>query len=481
MTQNRTLSVVLPAYNEAACIETLLRRIGKALASERARRSFGEHGSLDWEIVVVDDGSSDQTAAIARVVGRTLPVRLVEHGVNKGLGAAMRTGLRAAADSTVVVTMDADNTHDPDLIPDMITKLLQGADVVIASRFEPGGAEVGVPPHRKFISHAASGIMQLMARVEGARDYSCGYRAYRGELLRRLIEAYGPDTFITENGFACMVELLLRAATLGARVSEVPLVLRYDLKEGASKMKVARTTRRYASVIGAYRAGFPPVPPPDSSPVRGDGALARAVNAGMAVAGLTFAAPLFLAAAAAVKLSSGGPLFTREVRVGKDRRRLAPVAAGRRGEDLGGAPFEILRFRTRYEDRRGAGRGSADGFRDAPPLTPVGRVLDRYRLDRLPELINVVRGDMNLVGPRPAPPEAVQRLRDRVDGYSARHSVRPGITGLAQLRVPAANGTDDLLRQTEYDLEYVQKKSLVEDVLIMARTVPAVFTSGHPA
>ena len=200
-------------------------------------------------VLVVDDGSRDGTVAAARSFEGRLLLEVVPHGVNRGLGAALRTGLTAAleraAAGDAIATMDADNTHDPGLLPDMLRRLeALPADVVIASRYAPGGEEVGLTPLRRLLSRGASLLLTLVAPVRGARDYTCGYRLYRETLLRRAAEAWG-DRLIEEAGFTCMAEALLKLGRGGARVTEHPLVLRYDLKEGASKMKVMRTIGRY--------------------------------------------------------------------------------------------------------------------------------------------------------------------------------------------------------------------------------------------
>lgn len=235
---DKKITVMLPAYNEERDLPVLLGRIQRALE--------------DWanyRILVVDDGSRDRTAQIVHDAAKQMPAELVQHPKNMGLGAAMRTGLKAAAqDSDIVITLDADNSQDPELIKSMVERLGAGFDVVIASRFQPGAQEIGVPPFRVFLSHLASAGMRVLVRYQGVRDYTCGFRAYRAETLRNLIVTFG-DGFIRENGFSCMFELLLNLRALCARVSEVPLVLRYDLKEGASKMRILRTMWRYVITL----------------------------------------------------------------------------------------------------------------------------------------------------------------------------------------------------------------------------------------
>ncbi len=237
-----TLWLALPAYNEEKSLPALLERCvpvaARLAAAGRAMR-----------VVVVDDGSKDRTIEKALAFADRLGIEVVPHVVNQGLGAALRTciqeGLRRAAPGDVVATMDADNTHDPGLLPEMWSHLESaGADVVIASRYASGGDEIGLTPLRKVLSRGASFLLTVATPVRGARDYTCGFRVYRVATLRRAAEAWG-DRLIEESGFTCMAEVLLKLGRGGARVAEWPLVLRYDLKEGASKMKVMRTISRY--------------------------------------------------------------------------------------------------------------------------------------------------------------------------------------------------------------------------------------------
>lgn len=244
--------VLLPAYNEGEALPRLLLRLA---AVHLVLRSL--------EVVVVNDGSRDNTAAVVRDFASTHPwTRLVNHDRNRGLGVAMRTGIAGAleelSDGDVLVALDSDNTHDPSLLLDMLDKLAQDYDVVVASRFAPGGREVGLTVHRQILSRGASWLMRLTCPVPGVKDYSCGYRAYRVGALRRMARAF-PDLVSTAN-FDCMAQILLRLATVGARCTEVGMILRYDLKGGASKMKVWRTVRGYfrlmrqfsPSLVGAH-------------------------------------------------------------------------------------------------------------------------------------------------------------------------------------------------------------------------------------
>ena len=199
---------------------------------------------LEYKVVVVDDGSSDGTwDAIVRHA-REMPVVPVRHEQNRGLAEALRSGLQVAlaeaAPADVIVTMDADNTHAPGLVMRMLGLIREGHDVVIGSRYVPGARVVGVPFHRRVLSYSASLLMRAVFPIEGVRDYTCGFRAYRASILQKAFARYS-ERLISQKGFSCMVDILLKLRTLDPIMTEVPLVLRYDLKHGMSKMRAAQT------------------------------------------------------------------------------------------------------------------------------------------------------------------------------------------------------------------------------------------------
>ena len=232
----RRIIVALPAYNEEGSLPPLLRSFKRLAAA---------HPEMDLSIIIVDDGSRDRTCAVAEKAARVMPVHLVRHDGNKGLGEAIKTGFREAlrlstSDDDVLVCMDADDTHPPRHIPSMLAQVDRGADIVIASRSRRGSEQHGVPLFRQFLSLGALVVFSLVLRIEGVRDYTCGYRAYRMGLIRRGIAHYG-DRIITRGGFACTDQVLLNLACLGARIREVPFILRYDRKRGASKIKLGLT------------------------------------------------------------------------------------------------------------------------------------------------------------------------------------------------------------------------------------------------
>ncbi|HWC74758.1 MAG TPA: sugar transferase [Gemmatimonadales bacterium] len=201
----------------------------------------------------------------------------------------------------------------------------------------------------------------------------------------------------------------------------------------------------------------------------------RLLNVTIAFVALAVALPLILLIAVAVKLSSRGPVFYTQTRIGMNRRRLLPPGSRYRQEDCGGKPFTIFKFRT----MRVNGDSGTDGEQtwatpDDPRITRVGRLLRLYRLDELPQLVNVLLGDMDIVGPRPEQPAIFARLREEIPGYQERQCVRPGITGWAQINLHYDTSVEDVRKKLALDLEYISRRSLTEDLRIMFRTVPVV-------
>lgn len=232
MNFQKKIIIVLPAFNEASRLGILLQKIKSVMMGQA------------YAIVVVDDASTDATATIVQNTSTFQPLTIIHHRQNQGLGPTIRDGLlqalAMAEDQDVIVTMDADDTHDPALIPAMIKKMQSGADVVIASRYQTGSHILGLSWFRQRLSDSAALLFHLTFPIPGVKDYTCGYRAYRAHLLRQGFSTFGSH-FIDQQGFQCMVDIVLKLSTLKVRWAEVPMVLHYDQKDGKSKMKVGRT------------------------------------------------------------------------------------------------------------------------------------------------------------------------------------------------------------------------------------------------
>jgi len=245
----RKIVIVLPAYNEELTVPKLLTRID----------FFYQEFNLPLNVLVVNDGSTDGTLqAVANTQQElSLPIDVLDLQPNRGLAGAMKAGLfeavtRATNPEDIIIVMDADNTHTPGLIMQMVRKISEGYDVVIASRYQRGARVVGLTRFRKFLSDGASLLFRTIVGIPGVKDYTCGYRAYRAELLHQAFEQYR-ENFIKQTGFGCMIEILLRVNTFEPIIGEVPLILRYDFKEGTSKMKFWLTIKQTLTLLFNYR------------------------------------------------------------------------------------------------------------------------------------------------------------------------------------------------------------------------------------
>ncbi|MEO8560562.1 MAG: sugar transferase [bacterium] len=255
-------------------------------------------------------------------------------------------------------------------------------------------------------------------------------------------------------------------------------------------------------------------------------ALNRVLNFSIATIALVLLAPLILLIAVAVKLTSQGPIIYRQTRVGVDRRIsggdrrgagerrrsgprkegsrvaetvVAPVAneevdrrtaAGARGRradgrragdrravDVGGRAFTMYKFRTMTVNSEAT--GAVWAAKNDARITPIGGLMRGTRLDEIPQLFNVLRGDMNIVGPRPERPSIFHQLRKEIDRYQLRQRAKPGITGWAQINQNYDTSIDDVRRKVEFDLAYIERRSVVEDMRIMAKTLPVmIFRKG---
>jgi lipopolysaccharide/colanic/teichoic acid biosynthesis glycosyltransferase len=206
-------------------------------------------------------------------------------------------------------------------------------------------------------------------------------------------------------------------------------------------------------------------------------ALRRALNVTVAAVGLVLTAPAMAVIAVAIKLTSRGPVFYTQTRVGVNRRRHLPPGTRYRATDCGGKPFKIFKFRTMTANGHCPapdGPGEVWATPNDPRVTRLGRILRLYRLDELPQLVNVLRGDMDIVGPRPEQPTIFGRMREQIALYQERQRVRPGITGWAQINQQYDASIEDVRKKLQFDLEYIGRRSVTEDLRIMLRTLPVV-------
>ncbi|MBI4800510.1 MAG: glycosyltransferase family 2 protein [Desulfarculus sp.] len=234
------LYVILPVYNEGQSIHGLLAVYARLLPGL----------SLGHQVLVIDDHSQDDSPYWIDRAARefeALNLTCLRHPANQGLHGVLNTGLGLLAGvlrpQDLLVTMDGDNTHNPHLIKEMLAKVEQGADVVIASRYCEASRISGLSRARVVLSWGAGLLYRLRWRIPGVKDYTCLFRLYRGEAVLPLLREGGP-VYLREQGFTCSSELLRRLAAPGLVCVEVPMILRYANKLGASNMKVLGTVMK---------------------------------------------------------------------------------------------------------------------------------------------------------------------------------------------------------------------------------------------
>lgn len=213
----------------------------------------------------------------------------------------------------------------------------------------------------------------------------------------------------------------------------------------------------------------------------------RLFDVSVALIGLVFAIPVFLIVPILIKRDSSGPVIYKQLRTGVDRRRKERRAASlgsgserrrheRRKIDLHGKPFYIYKFRT-MGVKAELETGAVWAKQDDPRVTSIGKWLRKYHIDEIPQLFNVLKGDMTMVGPRPERPEIIGDLLEQIPEYRMRLMVRPGVTGPAQIFLGYDSCMEDIRRKIQFDVSYIANRNLRLLVLILALTVIKILSN----
>ena len=264
--------------------------------------------------------------------------------------------------------------------------------------------------------------------------------------LREIVQATNPDRIVvgmTERRARMPVSELLELRFAGHIIEEAAST--YEKVCGRMCLKELRPSQLiYTGELGPRRISL---------------FYQMATNLILAAIGVVAAAPMMLLTALAVRLTSAGPVLYRQVRVGLD-----------------GRPFTLYKFRSMRANAE-AETGAVWASKDDPRVTPLGRTLRKLRIDEIPQLFNVLKTEMSIVGPRPERPEMVQSLAQQIPYYRHRHCVRPGITGWAQVNYKYGDTLDDVMRKLEYDLYYIKNMSPSLDAYIIFLTIKATLLS----
>lgn len=237
------IHIVIPAYNEERNLPGLIRDIARTIPQK------------DYDITIVDDGSHDNTAFAAHRLSTQHPLSVLRHASNRGVAEAFRTGLThvasTAAPSDVIIIMEGDGTSSPELIPVLARRISSGADIVIASRYQTGGAYRKFPLKRLILSKGANLVFQRAVPVPGVKDYSIFFRAYRAHPIQQALRHYGSH-FITAKTFFANIEILMNLRPFISSIEEVPFIYDYSKKQGKSGMKIWKNLRSYIFFLARY-------------------------------------------------------------------------------------------------------------------------------------------------------------------------------------------------------------------------------------
>lgn len=231
--------ITLPCYNEEKNLQQLIPLIDKTL-----------HETLPYHIVAVDDGSTDRTQEILCKLSQQYPMTIINHQKNRGLASALETGLKEALrsvqkDDDLIITMDADNTHNPKYILNLVAATKQ-CDIVVSSRYIKGGKQLGVPLFRRVLSKTVNNLIRIITKIP-VEDATSGFRCYRASALKRTIKTF--DKLIQSKGFEVSFEILFKTYWCTKKIKEVPNTLDYGRKIGKSKVKLITTVFRYVLLL----------------------------------------------------------------------------------------------------------------------------------------------------------------------------------------------------------------------------------------
>ena len=241
------IAIILPVYNEGKSIINLIENIFK----------IKNKLQKDCEIIICNDGGDDDLEYYLKKFNSEIKIHLLKNKYNRGLPETIRNLFEFCSTNysseDIIVRMDGDNTHDPKYILDMINKINEGYDVVIASRYRKNSINSDIPFKRRVLSNISSYIFRILFRIKNVKEYTCGYRAYRVSIIQKALKTFG-NNFIQVKGlgFSCTLEKILKLNIINAKFTEIGFKLNYSKKFEKSKMIFSITMLGYLVLIILY-------------------------------------------------------------------------------------------------------------------------------------------------------------------------------------------------------------------------------------
>lgn len=234
---------LIPAYNEERSIAQTLDELQKVMQKIDA----------PYKIIVIDDGSNDGTGKVLeKYTATNSHLTAIHFPKNQGVGIAIATAFNKALkdleDDDILILLEADGTTPPQIIPELVDKIKDGYQIVIASRYSKGGGFSGFPPLRFLISLVANKLLRALFYYPGINDYTIFFRAYKGEIIKKIGVKFG-DRFIEQRGFAANAEVLLKLLTFKPQITEIGFTYPYALKKSPSKLKLLPVCGEYILLI----------------------------------------------------------------------------------------------------------------------------------------------------------------------------------------------------------------------------------------
>ncbi|MDO8657569.1 MAG: glycosyltransferase [Candidatus Levybacteria bacterium] len=234
------IRIIIPVYNEEKNIENCIIKVAQVIKGQK------------YQFCIINDGSKDSSGSIINRLSQKFPIKLINHETNRGIAQVFRSGIidmiKEGKTGDIIVIMEGDGTSNPQLLIPMIRSVINGGDIVIASRYKSGGGYLNFPIKRLFYSRLANMVFRIIFPSEKVKDYTIFYRAYSFKILKKVLQTY-KDNLITSKYFVANTELLIKLMKLTKDIEEIPLMYDYGQKKGKSGLNIRKNLFQYLIFI----------------------------------------------------------------------------------------------------------------------------------------------------------------------------------------------------------------------------------------